>query len=386
MAQQVDVYQARKRRRQRVRLRRFVVFMIVVGIAIFVYVKRDVWYPELEGIGSRYNITQNENADTEGNFPLSVSGGVDYYASFVRSEMFILCDMYLYIYNADGTLKDTRQHAYSNAVLKTSSSRSLVYSCNGTSFRVDNASKLLYEYSFEQSILFADISDDGYVAVVTEAETRPCTLSIFDSTGKLIYTRECGERIADVSLTSEGCVFATIGAENGELITQLKYITFDSDEIQWTTDSLTTLCMNVYALSEGGALVIGDTRCAYYSSTGALLSSYDFTGTLIDYEFSDDYAAILLQNEERRQSTLLIFSEAATAPASVQRSEICESLTITDNTVYLLEPEGISAYAFSGDQKAFLELTNSYEGILQYGKYFYLLGYDKIDRISTSNS
>ncbi len=385
MAQNHDVVLIRQRRRRRRRMTKLLLFLIAVAICIFIYSKRDIWFPQLEGIGTRYqNITQNENADTEGNYPLSVSGGVDYYMDFVNHNMFILCDMYLYIYGTDGSLKDSRQHAYSNAVMQTNESRCLLYSCNGTKYRVDTVNKMLYENVTEQPILFARISEEGYVAVVTESDTYACRLNVYDTTGKLIYSRDCVERLLDVNLTENGCVFATLGAENGDVVTTLQYISFGENDEQWTTAPLPTLCMNVYMLADGGAFVIGDTKCAYYSNTGALTSTYDYTGTLVDYTYSDQRAAVLLQNEERRQSQLLLFSKIASPPVEISTAEIAASVAVDGERAYLLSEKQIEGYAFSGEQMTAVEVTDAYEKVLKNGKYFYLLGYDKINRVKAS--
>ncbi len=387
MSENVDIVKIRQRRRRRRRNTKILIGLLVVGLCVFIYSKRDVWFPKLEGISTRYqNVTQNENMDTEGNFPLSVSGGVDYYTSIVGNHMFILCDMYLYVYGNDGSFKESRQHAYSNAVMHTAGNRSLLYSCWGNKLRVDTVNKMIYEKSIEQSILCASINEKGYVAVVTEAETRPCSLLIFDPSGKQIYSRDCVERIVDVSILEESCIFATVGAENGELVTQLQHIRFDENDAQWTTTPLPTLCMRVHALSDGGAFVIGDTKCAYYSSTGALLSSYDYTGALTDYAFENDNTAILLKNEERRQSTLLLFSDPGSAPLAVPFDSIQKSVTIDDDKAYLLGTDTINGYGFNGEKLSSIEMTDAYERILKNGKYFYLLGYDKINRIHVKGS
>ncbi len=387
MANSVDIVLIRQRRRRRRRIMKLLMFLFVVGICVLIYSKRDVWFSQLEGIGTRYqNVTQNENADTEGNFPLSISGGVDYDTEFVNNHMFILCDMYLYIYGTDGSLKDSRQHAYSNALMQTSGSRCLLYSCWGNKFRVDTVNKMTYEMTVDQPILYATINSKGYVAVVTEAETRPCSLLIYDPAGKNIYSRDCVERIADVSVSDDSCIFATVGAENGELVTELQYIRYDEGDVQWESAPLPTLCMRVHTLPDGGAFVIGDTKCAYYSNTGALLSTYDYAGTLTDFAVEGDRSAILLKNEERRQSTLLLFSDTSAIPVEVPFDEINKSIVIDDNTAYLLGTESINGYSFSGECVSSIEMTDAYDRILKNGKYFYLLGYDKINRIHVKGS
>ena len=381
MANSVDVVLLRKRRRARQRIIKLLLFLIFAGFAILIYVRRDVWFPKLEGIGTRYqNITQNEDVADDA-FSLSISGGVNYSADFINKDLFILCDKYLYIYGSDGKLKDSRQHAYSNAAMKIAGSRALLYSVNGTNFRVDSLSKMLYEVTTEQPIWFGVLADDGKTAIVTESETFACRLCIYDNSGKLMYTRECVDRLSDVSFFGNGCIFSTIGASEGDLETTLQYITFDSDSVQWNTTPLPTLCMDMYALNDGGVFVIGDTKAAYYSSTGALLGSYDYNADLIDYTFSDEKGAVLLKNEQRRQSILLLFSDRSAAPVSVSLDTIAKNVVIDGETVYLLDNGRIRSYAFSGEEMNSTSVKDAYDRILKQGKYFYLLGYDTINRM-----
>jgi len=383
MARTADVVQLRKRRKQRKLFFKCMLVMIVLVFGGLIYATRDKWYAKLEQIGTR-NIS-GMNTETDGEFMLKVSGGVEYHADFVNNDLFVLCDKYLYIYGTDGELKDSRQHAYSNAVMKTNHNKVLTYSFNGTMFRVDNKNKMLYENDMKQPIWFAVLSEDGYAAVVTESETYACRLSVFDAAGKLIYTRECVERLTDVSFVgSTGCIFSTIGAENGEIVTVLQYIQFNDSEVHWITNPLPTLGWHLYTAKDGGAFVIGDTKAAYYDNTGALISTYDYNGTLTDCDCENNQAAVLLHNEDRRQSTLLLFSDENSSPVSVSFDSICKNVRITDNTVYLLDVGTIRSYSFYGTEISTLKVNDVFDGILRNGKYFYLLGYDRIQRINAS--
>lgn len=381
MANEVDIVALRKKQKRLRRLGKLIIFLVALGIAAFLYSKRDVWFPELKGIGTKYqSVTQNDAAGGDGYFPLHISAGLEYSADFVNNRLFLLCDKYLYIYGADGSQKDSRQHGYSNPIMKTSHSRCLLYSCGGYSFRVDTAGSMLYENILEQSILFASISEEGYVVVVTESETYACRLSVYDMTGKSIYYRECVDRITDICLTKEGCITASIDAENGEMITVLRYFTFDGEPEKWSTMPLPTFCWKLYATSDGGACVIGDSKCAYYSSEGALLSAYDFSGTMTDCTFSNDNAAIILKNESRRKTELLLFSDPNSAPVSVEFNAVKRDVILEDDRAYVLGTDTITGYSLDGSQLDETKIEDAYEKILKNGRYFYLLGYDSVNR------
>lgn len=383
MANNVDFILERNKRRRRRRLIKIGIAVCFIALGVFLYRMRDVWFPQLEGIGSRYqnNVTRNENADAQGEFELNVSGGVDYHAGFISNNLLILCDKYLYIYGADGTLRDTRQHAYSNAVMKITGNRALIYSHNGTSLRLDTPNSNVYETQTELPIYFGVLADDGRAAIVTGSETYACRLNIFDTSGKLIYTRECVERLSDVSFIENGCIFSTIGAQGGELLTTLTYITFDSDEAVWVTSPLQTLCYELHALPDGGAFVIGDDLAAYYSSTGALIGSYDYNASLVDYAYKGGKAAVLLQNEQRRKSSLMLFSDKSAAPQTVNIDSTTKYVVLDSETAYLLGGGFVRSFAFSGEQMGSQPVKDAYDRLLKYGKYFYLLGYDKINRV-----
>lgn len=72
------------------------------------YSKRDVWFPKLEGIGSRFQSVKSNGELAEGNFPLSISGGIDYQTGNLNGYLAILSDAYLYIYNDNGELYEER--------------------------------------------------------------------------------------------------------------------------------------------------------------------------------------------------------------------------------------------------------------------------------------
>ena len=135
-------------------------------------------------------------------------------------------------------------------------------------------------------------------------------------------------------------------------------------------------------MKDGGAFVIGDTKTAYYNNTGDLINSYAYNGSLIDCDFSNNQGAVLLKNESRRQSILLLFSDSSTNPVTVYFDSICKNVKIQDNIIYLLDAGKIRSYSFTGTELSCFEINDAYEKILKNGKYFYLLGYDRIQRMS----
>ena len=201
----VDIVILRRRRKRRRQMAKFIAFILLASIIFGLYVKRDVWFPKLEGIGSRFQSVKSSGGELSGeNFPLNISGGIDYQVGNLNGYLAILSDAYIYIYTEDGELYEERQHAYANAMLQTSGKKALIYESGGNKFRIDNKRKNLYTKKMEQNIIFARISENGNVAVITTSDTYICKLTVFDDSGEEIYSRNCVERVIDLTFNEDG--------------------------------------------------------------------------------------------------------------------------------------------------------------------------------------
>ncbi len=380
----VDIVLLRKKRKRRRRFTKFFIFAVIVTLGITAYVKVDDWYPALEGIGSKFqSVKSNKENGTDEDFNISISGGIDYQLGDLNGYLAILSDAYLYIYDSDGDLYEERQHAYANALLQTSEKQALIYESGGNKFRVDSKRKKLLEKKLDNTIIFARISDNGNIAVITNSENYVCRLVVFDDTGEEIYNRNCVERVVDLSFNEagEGCVLATSDAENGEHVTSHISESNDSKKDKWTTEAFNTLCLKTY-YDENGIFLIGDKKCAYYNSKGNQEMIYDYPSTLIDWEYGPDGAALLFENETKRQSYFTtIGSKKKTANEKVLDNSGSKAIHFADKNVLVMNKDGINRYGFKGTEEKKISSENSYDDFIIIDDYIFLMGYDRIDRI-----
>ncbi len=380
----VDIVSLRRKRKRRRQLTKFIIFVLIATLGITAYIKVDDWFPKLEGIGSRFqSVKSNQNERSEGNFPLSISGGIDYQVEELNGYLAILSDAYLYIYSTDGELYDERQHAYANAMLQSANKKILIYESGGNNFRVDSRRKNLYSRKLENTIMFARISDTGNVAVISTSDTYVCKLTVFDEDGVEIYSRNCVERVIDMCFSSDGngCILATTDAANGELVSKLVSVSFDSKNDKWTSEPFNTLCLKTY-YDKNGIFVIGETKCAYYNDKGKQEMSYDYPSTLVDWDYSNLGAALLFENEVKRRSYFTtINSEKKTPNEKSFPSSGVKCIRFKDKNVLVMNKENINKYGFDGSEETTIGSENSSEKFIIIDNYIFLLGYDRIDRI-----
>lgn len=380
----VDIVILRRRRKRRRQMAKFIAFILLASIIFGLYVKRDVWFPKLEGIGSRFQSVKSSGGELSGeNFPLNISGGIDYQVGNLNGYLAILSDAYIYIYTEDRELYEERQHAYANAMLQTSGKKALIYESGGNKFRIDNKRKNLYTKKMEQNIIFARISENGNVAVITTSDTYICKLTVFDDSGEEIYSRNCVERVIDLTFNEDGtgCILATSDAADGEIISKIISVSFDSKKDKWTSDALNTMCLKTY-YDRNGILVLGDTKCAYYSNKGELLTSYDYPSSLIDWDYRDGKIAMLFENEIKRQNYFTTIDSEKREPNQNEFSNSSANcIRISGGQVLILSKEGIIKYDFNGGGEKNISSESAYEKFILIDNYIFLLGYDRIDRI-----
>lgn len=384
MAEQIqDIVLVRRRRIRRRRMQKLFLILMVILVAIGLYAKRDIWFPKLEGIGSRYEaIRQNDGTLAEGNFPLTISGGIDYTVAGLDNYLAILSDANFYLYTMDGSLKESRQHAYANAMMETAGKKALIYESSGNRFRIESKYKTVYSKELDERIVFARLSDKGYAAVVTTSEICACVLKVYDDSGKEIYTRDCVDRICDLAFTKsgDGCTAVMLSAQNGQIVSTVRAFQFNESSDRWTSEPLDTLCLSVSNLSDGGVFLMGDTKCAYFDSSGQLTSSYAYTATLVDGACEDGKAALLFENEDKRESSLILLKRTAEEPVEVTFDSVVKAVRVHNGNAYVLTKTIVQGYSFGGDSEDSVTVSDGYENFLQMEKYMFLLGYDKIDR------
>ena len=143
-----------------------------------------------------------------------------------------------------------------------------------------------------------------------------------------------------------------------------------------------TMCIAASFTDSGSVCLIGDNVCTYYDSKGQVESTYTYNGELIDYAYIDGKAALILDDEEKRETKLVLFSGTASSPAEVEININSKCVQIYDDTVYLMGLENVTAYNFSGKAVATVTLDGAYDSFVRQGGYLFLLRYNEINRVN----
>ena len=381
-----DIYAMRKRKKRRKVLIQCLWMLLLSMTVLILYQRRDSWIPKLETMGMRQQTDrQGAGGAKDGNFPIFMPGNNNYQAGKADGRLLLLNDSYLHIYDTDGTLLSTRQHAYGSAMLRTEGEFALVYEYGGTSFRLETPVKIRYEKKLTDPIIFGRVSADGTVALVTGSEYCSCRLLVFNLKGQQFYQRDCVERITDLSFHagSTGCYAISIDTEEGSLNSVLHSFSFSQKEDLWDSQPLDMLAISVYNTEDGSVFVLGDTQCCWFSSEGVQNGSYVYPDALKSSAFSGGIAALVLNNQEKRTESVVILSMDGSEPQtrSYERAVKAVGIRPEDSRITVLLRNQIEVLNTGGGLVGTAPVTESCDGFLRVGGYLFLLGYDRIGRM-----
>lgn len=370
----------RRRKKKKRNTQKFLGFVIILTVILGLYVSRERWMPNFKIDNSGYT---DDEISGEG-FPLKISNSTNYKSCSTSDGFAVLTDTRLYYYSFSGDQTDVRQHTYSNTVLKNAGNRILIYEQNGNSIRVDGKREEIYEKKTDKSIYLASVSSRGYTAVVTESDQYVCELFVFDQMGDEVYFRGCSERITDVVFRNEGkgCYFVSLDVDEGHIISKIDSVNFENSESGWTSENIETCPVSVYVSENDDIILFGDSMYTCYSSDGNRIMDYQYPGVLTDASYCDSGAAMIFENKERKSATLSVIDDPSSGNVTevkIQNSFRC--VESYESGIFLLAEDAIEAYDYEGRVIKTAELSEPFRAFYKSGKYIFLEGHNKIERI-----
>ena len=381
-----DIYAMRKRKKRKKVLIQCIWLLLLSMTVLVLYQRRDSWIPKLETMGIRHQTNrQGTRSEKDGNFPIDMYGDTNYQAGRAGDRLMVLNDSYLNIYDTEGALLATRQHAYGSAMLQTKGEYALVYEYGGTKFRLETPAKLRYEKKVADPIIFGRVSANGQAALVTSSDNCACRLLVFNVKGQQFYERDCVERISDVSFFAQGggCYTVSSDVSEGTLYSVLHSYSFSQNEDLWSSQPLDMLAISVYNTDDGSVFVLGDTQSCWFNAEGSQTGTYVYPDKLDRSAFSNGIAALVFTNEEKRTQSVAILNGSSAAPVVRNYDRAVRDIGIRpeDSEITVMLRNQIEMLNQSGGLLGTAPLTDSCDGFLRVGGYLFLLGYDRISRM-----
>ncbi len=275
---EINEFEAARKKRQKKfaaqRTRKFIAVTLILAIlsaGIYIFVKEDV----AGIIGDRIAASSGG----EEGLPIDFSGTtvIDTFAA--GEHLGVLTDAVYLLYAENGKQLLSAQHGFANPVVEASGRRFLIYDQGGNKLIVRTRDKVLFEKEFENKIISANISSEGWLCVVTSAKRYASQLHVFDGGyGEEIFTwSSSNEYIVAASADGDGKTVAAAALSanaSGEMVTSVHIFTAEAAVELGKREFKGSSVLDLQYDEKGDIKVICDNITACLNKEGKVLGSY----------------------------------------------------------------------------------------------------------------
>jgi len=246
------------------------IFSALLKLGILVFGILLIAFLVMKAFGSvtYFNVTEGfgsfmEQFSPGDGFPYKVDSNSVKNVSMSGSKLILLTNDSSTVFNSTAKKVFTAQHTYTDPSLKVKNGRTIVFDRGSGRFRVQTASKILFEKIMKNDILTAALGKKGNCAVATKSSSVASTLTVFDRNQKEVFVWNCSEEyISDISLSDNGksAAVVVVGSKNAEAYSRLIIFDFDSDKAVASFYFESTTFFNVIYHSNGRITAQGDNR------------------------------------------------------------------------------------------------------------------------------
>ena len=288
-------------------------------------------------------------------FPQAFSGTVEAKNFLsVNKELFMVSDSDLTVYNSTAKVLASRQHSFSEPVMKTNGSRTLIYNLGGTGYQIESRSKTVQKKSAQGNIFAGALAGDGHYAFATQAEGYCGKLTAYKPDGKAQFQYWfAGYYPTAVALDASGthAAVTAISALDGGLTSAVYLLDFNKEGAVEPFSAYTeNMMLDVYWSPDGTVSAIGDKMTALINTSAQAKANYDYQGMQLSAYTVDSGRTVLALApfENATSSVLVVLDGGGKELANISVPGAVRSVSLYGDTVAALAGGTVYAYSAVG--------------------------------------
>lgn len=193
----------------------------IVGVVVAALLIMRIAETDFSSLSAKKN--NSESVSEKNKYPYELSSGGDLSFGTMGSGLYVLDDSsFTVLDTSNASLVQTFNHGYSNPIVETAGSYSLLYDQGGTPYRLDTEKKNVYSDKSDNQLLCAGASESGSVVLCTTSDSAKSNVSVYNKSlkKKMSYDVANGYVIA-AAIDARGTrvAFAAVNSENAKLKT-----------------------------------------------------------------------------------------------------------------------------------------------------------------------
>lgn len=381
-----DFRRDRNKLKNRKRLKRLIILLIIAGIAAGVYFTRNLWIPKLEGIlDKKHETIVNDGTEQAGNFPLNTGNASVKQITSLDGSLVTVDGSHITTYEANGKLRETVYHSYGSPVVRSVGKRMLCFNFGGAGFRLYGKSGQVFEKQIEGTVLLGDLAANGNVLIVWEDSRYNVTVSVYDKNGADLYKWTNGDRISDAAFTADGTglIVAGFGAKDGKLTSVIHRIDMTKSNAVLDSEPIEGIILKAAEASEGSIWVMCEDGLRMLSETGSLLGEYKFKLAPESFELSQS-CAVAAVNEIGGGTSVYIFDgtdKALTPHTITAENDRIKKVHCFDGMAFVLGSKKLDAYASDGSLISTSEVSDDHSDFVYCENAAYFIDRQEISKV-----
>jgi len=344
MGKAMDFEKIRKARRRGIFLRRLVILAaIMIGIFSIMSLNNLLVHWQFPTLAN--NFLQGFGGP---GFPLQAPGGTLRDVKALGSDIVVLNDSNLHLYNRRGRELLNIQRISENTILLTTGNRMLTYSNGSPAFQIHFQNRLIFEAEHDNPIISAALGARGNYALVSSTMQFTSQVTVFTERFEQYFQWSSSELVAMVALNARGTEMAagSIGASGGQFLSTVFLFAFDNTEVVRRLELPGELILDLEYLSNDRIGIITDKGLRIMDAgTGMLINSYDISaGRIALARMSGEYILLLNENPEYRAQTVILLSAMGVELGRSEPETPVRDMQVGGGRVYVLTSGGVLRY------------------------------------------
>lgn len=357
---------------------------ILVAVFVFVYLLTSVGIIPMDAMSARISSFLKQDGE---NFPIQVNTDSTINTKIIGDSILILTTENFSVYSTSGKLVYTQPHNFTSPAVSVNENKGVVFDRGKRSYMLINEKKVVYSSEAPDDIICAEYGTNGNYALGTKGDTSTSMLTVYSSTNKTLFQWNCAyEYITSIALASNGKFVgvATVGAENGEIFTDVKYFGFDYQEeinshrlnntaalnLEFTAVNTLTLFSDTGVYKIDKKCETPETICEYYSS--------EFNSC--DCSQNGKYVVSLARYGSANDFLISVYSPKGKEKTVIDAEYSIKSVTMSDKYIFALAENCIMVYNLSGRKISQIDFKGDVKSLIPTDKFIFINSRDKISR------
>ncbi len=281
-----------------------------------------------------------------GSYPIELDGTQTVNCVSKSSYYYVLSNTHISAFSSSGKNLYSYAHGFENPVLKTSSSRALVFNQGSTEVLIFDLNKLKSSFKTEKSIITAGISDSGVYAIATRSDKYTAAVSVYNKGGKMLYEWYSAEdTVNNVAVSPNGRKIAvsTFNTSVGKFKSKLSVLGFKSPTPEHTESFENSLIYDIDSSHPSYFAVVTSNAINFIRWSGYKTKTYENDyNTAFFRAGKGGYIAVFNRENDKTDNKIAFFNKSGKLKAEIKYNGILSDIRTFGGHIYCMSETEIS--------------------------------------------